>query len=149
MAQCEMCGKEAKLITAEIEQVEMSVCSSCASFGKVKKAKPNFKQVRKSTSSKEHITEERVVTNAGKLIKQNRESMNMRQVDLAKMLQIKDSYLHHIETGNMRLPVHLAKKIEETLDITIVKSFKKERFEQSEEETDPQGMTIADFIKKR
>jgi ribosome-binding protein aMBF1 (putative translation factor) len=48
----------------------------------------------------------------------------MRQVDLAKMLQVKESLIHHVESQQMQLSLVFAKKIEAALDIKLVKKFK-------------------------
>jgi uncharacterized protein (TIGR00270 family) len=116
--QCEMCGGKGNLISATIEGVDLKVCASCSKLGVVKKqvivkAKPIIKQ-------KEQI-EYFVVPGAGKMIKEFREQRGMRQIDLAKMLQMKDSLLHLIETEHLPLNLPMAKHIEEIIGLQLVK----------------------------
>lgn len=114
--QCELCGKDLPLVNATIEGVDMQVCVSCSKMGFVKKAAPP-KQER-------IVLVDMVVVNAGPLIKAERERRGMRQIDLAKMLQIKDSLLHNIETGNLKLEMSLARKIQDILGVELVKQFR-------------------------
>jgi len=44
MAVCEMCGKEDRLVTAEVEGGELQVCSVCSKYGKIKKKPQSIKQ---------------------------------------------------------------------------------------------------------
>ena len=146
MAQCEMCGTEEDHLTlAIIEGVELKVCKSCLKLGKKKPSIP--KRFGHKTRIQKPNFEERVISNAGNLIKSAREKRNMRQIDLAKMLQIKDSQLHHIEIGDMPLNLKLAKEIEHTLEITLVKKFKHIEVEETKHETT--GLTLGDLIKSK
>lgn len=142
--QCELCGKSFdSLNKALVEGVEMEICTPCLPMGK--KIEP--KSVPRSRGPE---IEKRVVSHAGKLIKESREKKGMRQVDFAKMLQIKDSYLHHVETENQPLDVHLAEKIEDALGIVLIKRYKKESsYVSDNRDSDSSGVTIADLIKKR
>ena len=139
-----MCGSESdKLVLAVIEGVELNVCTECLKLGRKKEIPKAKHQYRKKTPD----FEERVVVHAGKLIKEEREKRGMRQIDLAKMLQIKDSFLHHIETGDMSLSLSLAKQIESTLNINLVKKFRHVASEQESNSTS--GLTFADLLKKK
>ncbi|MFW5872220.1 MAG: helix-turn-helix domain-containing protein [bacterium] len=141
--QCEMCGKDFdSLHKALVEGVEMEICNGCLPMGK----KIIAKKAPKPTGPK---IEKRVVSHAGKLIKEAREKKGMRQVDFAKMLQIKDSYLHHVETEHQPIDVKLAEKIEDALGITLVKKYKRESSYVADDKEDDSGVTIADFIKKK
>lgn len=148
MVQCDMCGKDSeKLILTKIEGTEMEVCNVCSRLGtRVEKEKP-FKKTFKKTFAKNisEEPEEQIVYNAGALIKQAREEKGMRQVDFAKMLQVKDSLLHHIEIGDMRLTLKLAKQIEEALGIKLVKKYKHAKKQEFEKISG--GLTLGDLIK--
>ncbi len=149
MVQCNMCGKEVEqLFNAIIEKTELKVCNECLKLGKLKKENNNkfdYHNTYSSNKKSEENYEERLVFNPGKLIKKAREEKNMRQIDLAKMLQIKDSYLQHIENGDMALKMNLARQIEDALNITLIKKFKSaETFEMEKQSS---GMTLGDLIK--
>lgn len=119
--QCELCGKN---ISAGkkvlVEGVDFTVCDGCAKYGTEKKAPPAPKFIKPK-----EIFEEHVVADARHKIKAAREERGMRQIDFAKMLQIKDSLIHNIETGHILLSIPLAKRIEEALGIELVKKFRK------------------------
>ena len=140
--QCELCGKEVAALTpAIVEGTSMCICSSCLPFGKI------IPPPKKSFSKKSSHIERRVIANPGKVIKEAREKRGLRQVDFAKVLQIKDSYLHHIETNSHPLDMALAKRIQEALNITLIKEFSlKSTFESEAEDN---SFTLADFMKKK
>lgn len=145
MAQCEMCGNSAERLTPGIiEGVELNVCQNCLKLGKRKPKPISLKQNFRSFNNSKG-PEEKIVSNYGSLIKEAREKRGMRQLDLAKMLQIKDSFLHHIETQDMPLRLELAKKFEETLNIKLIKEVKESEVEV--EKTNSSGMTLGDLIK--
>ena len=147
MVQCEMCGKSGEnLISGIIEGVELKVCNECLKLGERKKEKKVLysKQTRKFSGSTDEF-EERVIVSAGKLIKEYREKKGMRQQDLAKMLQIKDSQLHHIEIGDMPLRLSVAKRIQNSIGVTLVKKFKDIKVEKTEKASS--GLTLGDMIK--
>ena len=91
---CDLCGKESELIDAIIEGSRVSVCKLCSKFGKVVylkkpnfyyKNKPKKKLIINKTESVEFITK-----NYSQLIKNSRESLNLEQKKLAKMIGISD-----------------------------------------------------------
>ena len=113
MPTCESCGASSnRLVKTKIEGCEMKACPECSKLGTIVREIPK-------TRPKVKMPEEVVVSNAGKLIKVEREKRGMRQVDLAKMLLVKESLIHRIEIGS---PVTLsfAKKIEDAIGIKLV-----------------------------
>ena len=113
MPTCESCGKSAeRLINTRIEGCEMKACQDCSKLGTMVRETPKV-------FAKPKRAEELVVFNAGELIKAEREKRGMRQVDLAKMLLVKESLIHRIEVG-LPATLSLAKKIEEALGIKLV-----------------------------
>ncbi|MGM0609068.1 MAG: helix-turn-helix domain-containing protein [Candidatus Muiribacteriota bacterium] len=138
--QCEMCGEEVgSLQKYKIEGVILNVCKKCSSLGEKVIENKNKKKREKE------IYEEIIISDAGKKIKEEREKRKMRQVDLAKMLMIKDSYLHHIETEELPLNIKIARKIERLLGINLIKKLKHSKQEEKKEETS--GMTIGNLLK--
>ncbi|MEM0230944.1 MAG: multiprotein bridging factor aMBF1 [Candidatus Woesearchaeota archaeon] len=123
---CELCGKETESVfRAIIEGTEMNVCAECSKFGKViskrvPEKKNIIKKVEQPTSQNKVEIIEVVSPGAGRIIREKREKMGLKQEEFAKTLSIKESMLHKIETGEFVPPVELAKKIERILHIRIV-----------------------------
>ena len=120
MGSCESCGNKTEtLILCKIEGVELKVCRDCKSLGEVVKPK---KPAYTYTKPKRVRYEKIVIETAPDLLKTAREARNMRQIDLAKMLQIKESLVHHIETREIQMTLALAAKIEDALDLILIET---------------------------
>ena len=78
MALCEMCGKESKLILADIEGGELRVCSGCAKYGIVKKGVKKFNPASKFKSTKDDVPQFKVVDDFSALIRSAREKKGMK-----------------------------------------------------------------------
>lgn len=147
MPACEMCGKEAKPITIDIEGVEMKVCSGCARFGKVKKSSSavsfhNFK------TKKPELPEVKIVSNCAVLLRSARERKGMTQEDFAKHINEKESLVQKWESGHLKPSVETAKKLESLLGI-ILTAKDEELSPAAEVRRKSEGFTIGDFIKVR
>ncbi len=123
---CELCGKEAQLFKTEIEGTQLNVCKDCAKFGnileEVKEKKVEIKtKVKKKEPGDEII--EIVVSDFAQKIKNRREKLKLKQEELAKKLGIKESLLHHIESGKFMPSIELAKRIEKFLKIKLVEEY--------------------------
>ncbi|MFT4326771.1 MAG: helix-turn-helix domain-containing protein [Candidatus Woesearchaeota archaeon] len=112
---CDMCGAKEPLEKTMVEGAILNLCHTCKKVGTPIKDPKTFTPKKRAPRY-----EEKVVENAGALVKYKRESLGMRQVDLAKMLLIKESLIHHIEVEDIPLTLELAKKIEEMLKIALV-----------------------------
>ena len=113
MVSCENCGNDVKKLSKySIEGCQMMVCKDCGELGTpVREYKPKPKRPR---------IEETVIPEAGQLIKAERENRNMRQVDLAKMMLIKESLVQNIEANHLPLSLALAKQFEEALGLVLI-----------------------------
>ena len=147
---CEMCGKQAELFKTSIEGTELNVCRSCSKYGKVLKRirepikeKPK-KPVKIEIVSKEPETEELVVEDYAKRIKQKREQMDLTQEKLAKKLNEKESLLQKIESGHMKPSLRLAKKLQNFLGIKLIEEFKPQKRTHAKTSSGP--LTIGDLI---
>jgi len=122
MASCESCGKKVENpIKCKIEGVELKVCKECSKFGEIVRNKPKIDNFNSIKFKKRRKKEKIIVANAPELLKAERERRKMRQIDLAKMLQIKESLIHHIETREIALTIQLGEKIDEVLGLELVK----------------------------
>ena len=154
MPSCDMCGTEGQLFITEIEGTRLQVCKNCSSYGTVKgparKAAPRKANVqRRARPSPPPEPEWVVVKDYAKRIRDKRESLGLKQEELAKKLAEKESLLHKIETGSFTPGLDLARKIEKILKITLLEK------EQPIETKSPSGkksggaLTLGDIIKVR
>ncbi len=146
-----MCGKNSKLLKAEIERVVMDVCSDCAKFGKrvftptpIETKKLEVKKTQPKSYS-EIETKEVIRDNFNSIIHKKREELGLKQEELAKMLAVKESLLSKIEQGSIRPSLELAKKLEKKLNIKLVDEIKETKFISGSEDKDT--MTLGDIIK--
>lgn len=136
MGVCELCGKEAPLITAIVEGTQMTVCQNCGKFGKViqKPVGHLFQKVVVSTPE----TAEVVVSNYAQLIRQAREKSGMTMKEFAMTLNEKESIIHKLENSQFVPPINMAKKLEKLLHIKLVEI-------EEEEETESAGKSSGSF----
>lgn len=142
-----MCGAETKLFKAIIEDAEMSVCRDCAKFGRVIgeiREKPGkILRIEKEKPSAELI--QIIVEDYAEKIKKAREKLGLKQKDLAKRLNEKESLIHKIETKTIEPNINLARKIEKFLKIKLIEQH--EEVHQRGTETKSDSLTIGDFVK--
>ena len=148
---CDMCGKDTQLLKAIIEGTELKVCKDCSKFGKVigKIAEPVKEKKKKYVEEKEAEPEivDGIVPDYASKVKNARESMGMKQEELAKKLNEKESVIHKIETGHYEPNLTLARKLEKFLKISLVESYEIEK-EKNAKKASPEGhLTIGDLIK--
>lgn len=154
MVSCELCGKDAKLIRTNIENIELSVCQACSSFGEPlqknegrnRKTKNNsFNQRSNHFKKKKEQIEEVVIKNYASKIRNKREYKGLKQEDFAKMLNEKESVIQKIETGHLVPSIALAKKLERILGIRLIEKEKVKDF--VKESSNSGAVTIGDLIK--
>lgn len=150
MTSCDLCGKQSRLIDAIVEGSMVSVCESCIKFGKVVAVKkPNLyyeNQPRKKIILKKSEIEEIIVSNYASLIKQTRESLKLKQDKLAKMLGIKESLIHQIESSHLKPSMELAKKFQTFFKIKLIEIHEEKQTNQ-EVNLSKTTLTIGDLIK--
>jgi len=150
---CDICGKDGTNVKAIIEGSEMNVCNSCSKFGKVIKSydrpfKKRFdKKFKKNENQKtpNEVSEDFIVENYAKIIKQKRESLNLTLEELSNKLNEKESLIQKIESGHLRPNFVVAKKLQNFLKIRLIESFKEKKIEPKTKES--QVLTIGDLIK--
>ncbi len=145
MPDCEICGEEQELIKAIVEGSLLSVCDQCAKFGNailVKKEKPLEKQIKRSSSEIINVINQEYP----KIIKESREKLGLKQKELALKINEKESIIHKLETGALQPTILMARKIEKTLNISLV-----EIYQESHESLNLKSdqLTIGDLLKLR
>ena len=143
---CEMCGTETSLINAMVEDVELKVCKTCSSFGKVLKRPPKslFRKNRPIIKKQQKELLELIEKDYFKIIKEKREKMGLKQKEFAKFLAERESLIHKMESGSYKPSIELARKLEKQLGITIVEQ---KELEPQQIQTKKQTYTIGDMIK--
>jgi uncharacterized protein (TIGR00270 family) len=145
MALCEMCGREASLVRAEIEGGELSVCSPCAGYGKVKKEVRPVTVRRKETFQK---PEYKLVDDFSNHIKAARESRNLNREDFSKLLNERESVIAKWEQGQLRPRIDVARAVGKKLGLTLVVRMENSAGEALVQKKSVEP-TLGDFIKVR
>ena len=144
---CDLCGKSAELVQAIVEGSMLNVCRECSKFGnviQVNKTRPIVQsKIRKIMHDEDVIDIVRV--DFHNVIKEAREKLGLKQEDLAKKLNEKESLLHKLETGNIRPSLDLARKIEKVLNIKLVEKHIEDQGRRVNLKDD--NLTIGDLIK--
>jgi uncharacterized protein (TIGR00270 family) len=160
MGQCELCGADGALRQTIIEKVEMKVCAKCGAHGEPVYASQssNPRSAKGTTNTTYGSTKkwvrpkdnsfEFIVPNAGSLIKAEREKKGLKQIDLSRRLNIKESLIHQIESGHVKPTIPDMKKFEDAFGLKLVVNQKMAEFEE-EESAPTQGFTLGDMIKRK
>ncbi len=142
--QCEICGVDTELVTAEIEGSLLNVCRKCASFGKIverKEKKENLKRVKRYFD-KEVL--DLIVEDFSERVKNARESLGLKQEEMGDKVGEKESVIHNLERGKIKPSIVLAKKLEKFLNIKLIEEYKDENVKFDFKNT---SLTIGDLIK--
>ncbi len=153
---CDMCGREQAVLKASVEGSTMSLCEGCSKFGKVVgRLQTAFVAKRKEEKTAAPTPEEEtefVVANFGQLLKQKREELGrklednfMKLEDFAKLIAVKESVLHKMETGTYKPNVEEAKRIGKLIGLKLVE--KVEEVESLVPEPKKDQLTLGDMIK--
>lgn len=161
--QCEMCGSvvDSELLRAEIEGSVINVCAKCSRYGKVIAKVKQAPVLKKSEQKKaqEKAPAATPVDQSGEIvfmivpdyankIKAGRERLGLKQEELAKRLNERDSLLSKIETGTVEPSMKLARKLEHFFNIKLIEEHKEEA--QSKSSKDAKGeVTLGDFARIR
>jgi len=138
-------GEKPISIEAEIEGTLMKVCDGCAKYGKIK-GKAFVKIVYKDTKKPEVKEQEYAyVQDYGSIVKKARERLGLKQDELAKKLNEKESLLHQIESEHFKPGLDLARKLEKQLHIKIIQEITDENI-LGNKSTGP--MTLGDMMRK-
>ena len=154
MSLCEMCGKDAQLVTADVEGVELKVCSGCVKYGVVKNSPGvRYNPGARSNSSvklkpvKSEGPQFKVVGAYSSLIRSAREKKGMTQEDFAKFLNERESILAKWEQGSLQPSLGAAQRIGRVLRLNLVEKDEAGEVEIKKSKSDE--FTLADFVKVR
>ena len=155
MADCEMCGSTvSRLVSAKIEGTIMKVCPNCARYGS--QLEPPSQRVNNFTASRPkrvfvNPDDNRVIVkNYSSVIKNARESKGLKQEQVAKQLNEKESLIHSIESGHLSPSFKTARKLEKFFGIRLIEDIPSLP-DESEDALESQGaepLTMGDLLKK-
>jgi putative transcription factor len=151
MTVCEMCGREASLVSADVEGVELKVCPPCTRYGTTNKnSGRNFRKPLTSSYKRQdkEAVEWKLANNFSSLLKSARNEKGMNQEDFAKFLNEKESILSKWEQGTLNPRIFVARRLEKILGISLVTKDVKEKSELKKEKPVKSEFTLGDFIKK-
>lgn len=146
---CELCGQKPGVYAADIEGTTMKVCVDCSRFGSNKRS-ANVKVVVTQKRIEEEGPDYIFIQGYGKLVKAAREKLGLKQDELAKRLNERESLLHQIESEHLKPNIMLAKKLERELKIKIVEEIKPDSSSEITKPTKRENVfTLGDMIKRR
>lgn len=120
--QCEICGKNQAEFEAQIDNVQMFVCSNCKSFAQESKPisqKPLHFQTKEKPLGKELDEGLEISEDFGKNIRKARQKLNLTLKELALKLYEKESTLQRIENNSLLPSETQIKKLEKELKIKL------------------------------
>lgn len=154
---CELCGQKPAVYDSEIEGTTMKVCIDCSRFGSNKR-KSNVKIIVKEKRLDEKEPIYLFVQGYGAMVKKAREKLGLKQEEMAKKLNERESFLHQIESEHLKPSIDIARKLERELRIKILEEIKDSsdtktsdtRFSDSKQSISRNvGLTFGDFIKHK
>jgi len=140
---CEICGIRKANKKILVESAWIYVCDICAKEINIKEEIKTTKKIEKEkTERKIEIYEEFVDEKFHEKLRKYRESKNLKQEEMAKILGIKESLYKSLEEGRIKPSIELAKKIEKIIGEKIVIQ------EKIDEKTEKKEfkLTVADVI---
>lgn len=155
---CDMCSSPEVIYRIELEGTMLNVCEQCAAYGRVVAKLKHEEPVKKSKKKekmfeqaelkpkKETETMQLIVPEYPQLIKNKRESLGLKQEELAKKIAEKESVIHKLESGRMKPDLNLARKLEKFLKIRLVEEVELESPGTSGKKTSSEGLTLGDLI---
>ena len=152
--QCEMCGSSAEeLFKTNIEGTTINVCKKCSRYGKVVEMVkvvfiPEKRQEERRKEQLKTVEDETIFVitpNYTTIVKESRERLNLKQEELAKKINERDTIISKIETGTIEPSMKVARKLEKFLGITLVEEHKEGNIGNVKDNSD--SITIGDLIK--
>ncbi len=153
---CEMCGTRivGRPYRAVVDGVEMVLCASCymklARSGRailVREPRRKPKTLERKPSPKPRrprLELYDIVEDYDERIRRGREAKGWTRAALAQKLRISETMLRKIESGKMKPPISLARKIEKLLKIQILEPVEIE--EEEDYKREPGTLTLGDVV---
>ena len=170
---CDLCGTNTFLKRYIIEGAEVNACPSCGKFGKPldnqsskSGYKSSFRGVKPSSSPSNSVrsgfrggsarpgsqrrmpSETFLKEDFGNIIQQTRERLGLTRKEVSESLFIRENLLARIESGKIRPNDDLIKKLEKTLEISLIDlsdSQDSTQFSQKTPSNQTKTLTLGDF----
>ncbi len=158
-----MCGSEvdSELFKTDIEGSVLNVCAKCSKYGSVisrVKSVPEVGRMSKKEGEHKGTVSAKPIDQEGEIvfviaadyaekIKRGREKLGLKQDELAKRLNERDSLISKIETGTIEPNMRLARKLEKFFGIKLVEEHKEDNKAVSKDKQGP--VTIGDLARLR
>ena len=143
---CELCGREAEIVGTIIEGSFLNVCKECSKYGiTVKQKEVAEKKEIKFTRLPEEDVNEFIIEDYYEKIKNAREKLGLKQEELAKKLNAKESVVHKIESKSLIPSLDLAKKLEIVLKIKLIER-RNEVYSKKNISLKDKDLTIGDLV---
>jgi len=118
---CEICGIRRANRKVLLEGAWINVCDICAKEIDIKESIKTDKKIeKKKTQKKIEIYEEFIDERFHEKLRKYRESKNLKQEEMARLLGIKESLYKSLEEGRIKPSIELAKKIEKIIGEKII-----------------------------
>lgn len=124
-----MCGGKGDLFHVEMEGSKIVACDSCSVYGK-KIKKVQVQELEKNKPDRVFVKKEVVepliliVDDYNFLIKKKRESLGLKQEELAKAINEKESLIQQIESKKIEPSLAVAEKLEKKLGLKLIEEYK-------------------------
>lgn len=148
--QCDMCGRsEEHLYLTDIEGTQLQVCKSCVGYGRViKKVDPDRKVfLPRASKPKKEEPQLQIVDDCADLVRLAREKQNLNHMQFARKLNIKESMVHSLESGNFTPSINLARKLERILHVTLIEDITTDEVTTPTKGKSGGSLTIGDILK--
>lgn len=143
---CELCGKPDSNMQAIVEGSLVTVCKQCSKFGEVIQIKKQVERPIKKRTIRIQEEFETIKPNYAEIIKQARETTELTQKEVSKLISEKESIYQKIEAGQFKPSLITAKKLERFFKIKLTESYKEPEKEKTID-LDDSEFTIGDMIK--
>jgi len=148
MGSCDMCGADTFLFLTMVEGTQLKVCKNCAKYGKIVgrvKSPIEQKKIEKRRAVRQPELLQMIVEDYPKIIKKSREAMGLKQEELAQKIAEKESLIHHMENGQFKPSLGLARKLERFLRTKLIEQYEEKSGPTAKQSSGP--ITIGDLIK--
>ncbi len=152
MASCEMCGRNASLISVNMEGAELKLCPDCSRYGAIKRSASGLPSSFSKSSSyinSEQKPEFKVVDDFSLLLKKARDTKGLDQEQFSRFLNERESLIAKWEQGTLKPRVDVARRIGRLLNLNLVEKDVNASFELKSGSKKKDELTLGDFIKVR
>lgn len=146
MSSCDLCGKDFELFKTRIEGSLVDACERCSKFGKILWKLDEIKPKIKSKKIEDEDTE-RIIEDYNEIIRKEREKIGLKQDELARKLNEKESLINKIENKEIMPSLKVARKIEKFFGVKLVENVSNNEIEIKKSEV--KSFTLGDVIKQK